>query len=96
MSIPKIRTTHVGSLIRPPQLLPYLSAILAGNAYDETAFQQALTASVATVVKQQAEIGIDIVNDGEFGKTHWYRYAIERFAGIESRPDFIPSNLFCR
>ena len=61
MSIPKIRTTHVGSLIRPPQLLPYLSAILAGNAYDETAFQQALTASVATVVKQQAEIGIDIV-----------------------------------
>jgi 5-methyltetrahydropteroyltriglutamate--homocysteine methyltransferase len=37
-------------------------------------------------VKRQAEIGIDIVNDGEFGKTHWYRYVIERFSGIESRP----------
>ncbi len=86
MSTTKILTTHVGSLIRPPQLIPYLSAILEGKPYDEAAFQDALTTSVAEVVKRQAEIGIDIVNDGEFGKTHWYRYVIERFAGIESRP----------
>jgi 5-methyltetrahydropteroyltriglutamate--homocysteine methyltransferase len=86
VSTTRILTTHVGSLIRPPPLVPYLSAILAGKTYDEAAFQDALTMSVAEVVKRQAEIGIDIINDGEFGKTHWYRYVIERFAGIESRP----------
>ena len=86
MSTPRILTTHVGSLIRPPKLIPHLTAILEGRSYDEAAFQDALTTSVAEVVQQQATIGLDIINDGEFGKTHWYRYVIERFAGIESRP----------
>jgi 5-methyltetrahydropteroyltriglutamate--homocysteine methyltransferase len=82
----RILTTHVGSLVRPPRLIPHLRAILAGEPYDAAAFNQALTESVKEVVQHQASIGIDILNDGEFGKTHWYRYVIERFSGIESRP----------
>ncbi len=35
-------------------------------------------------MRQQAEIGLDIINDGEFGKTHWYRYVIERFSGTKA------------
>jgi len=86
MATDRILTTHVGSLVRPPRLVPYLAAILENRPYDKAAFEGALAESVAEVVKQQADIGLDIINDGEFGKTHWYRYAIERFSGIESRP----------
>jgi 5-methyltetrahydropteroyltriglutamate--homocysteine methyltransferase len=82
----RILTTHVGSLVRPPRLIPFLTAILSGAAYDAAEFEKALAESVNEVVERQAAIGIDIINDGEFGKTHWYRYAIERFSGIESRP----------
>ena len=86
MSTSRILTTHVGSLIRPARLIPHLSAILEDRPYDDGAFQDALAASVDEVVRQQRDIGLDIINDGEFGKTHWYRYVIERFSGIESRP----------
>ena len=86
MSAKKIVTTHVGSLIRPPRLIPHLSAILENRPYDEVAFQKSLSESVDEVVRQQADIGLDIISDGEFGKTHWYRYVIDRFSGIQSRP----------
>jgi 5-methyltetrahydropteroyltriglutamate--homocysteine methyltransferase len=77
----RILTTHAGSLVRPPR-----RAILSGAPHDEAAYGRALAESVNEVVTKQAAIGIDILNDGEFGKTHWYRYVIDRFAGIESRP----------
>jgi 5-methyltetrahydropteroyltriglutamate--homocysteine methyltransferase len=82
----RILTTHVGSLIRPPELVEYLRPMLDGQPYDERAFGACLAHSVAEVVRKQCQIGLDIVNDGEFGKTHWYRYVVDRFAGIESNP----------
>src|SRR5262245_31871021 len=74
----RILTTHVGSLIRPPDLPPWLEARQEGRALDEQAFDATLRRSVADVVRQQAEAGIDIVSDGEFGKTvSWSRYVLE-------------------
>ena len=64
----RILTTHVGSLIRPPKLIEFWRAIEDGKPYDEAAFEACLTESVAEVVRQQAEAGIDIVSDGEFSK----------------------------
>jgi 5-methyltetrahydropteroyltriglutamate--homocysteine methyltransferase len=86
MARDRILTTHVGSLIRPPELIAYFEPMLKGEPYDRQRFEKALREAVTQVVEQQAAIGLDIINDGEFGKTHWYRYAVERFAGIESRP----------
>ena len=86
MAADRILTTHVGSLIRPPELVAYLKPLLESRPYDEATFEKCLKSSVADVVRQQAAIGIDLISDGEFGKTHWYRYAIERFSGIQSRP----------
>ncbi len=46
-----------------------------------------LTSSVAEVVRQQAQAGIDVVSDGEFGKAiSWSQYALERLSGFERRP----------
>ena len=81
----RILTTHVGSLIRPPALVEFLKARLADKPYDHAAYEACLADSVRDIVKQQAETGIDIVSDGEFGKAHWVRYVAERLAGVEAR-----------
>jgi 5-methyltetrahydropteroyltriglutamate--homocysteine methyltransferase len=86
-STDRILTTHVGSLIRPPELQEFLRAVQGGKPYDEKAYQQCLTGSVAAVVKQQADTGIDVPSDGEFGKSiSWAQYALTRLSGFERRP----------
>ena len=83
----RILTTHVGSLIRPQSLQEFLRSKQAGKAYDENAYQECLTTSVADVVRDQAQAGIDVVSDGEFGKSiSWAQYALERLSGFERRP----------
>ena len=83
----RILTTHVGSLIRPPKLQTFLRAHHEGRRYNKTAFRKCLHDSVAEVVRRQAETGLDIINDGEFGKTiTWSRYVLERISGYERRP----------
>ncbi len=83
----RILTTHVGSLVRPPELVELLHAREDGGAHDDAAFARCLRESVAAVVRRQAEVGVDIVSDGEFGKTlSWARYIRERIGGFEQRP----------
>src|SRR6187551_3460479 len=83
----RILTTHVGSLIRPPALQEFLRLKQAGKPYDKNAYQQCLAASVAGVVREQAETGIDVPSDGEFGKSiSWSQYVLERLSGFERRP----------
>jgi 5-methyltetrahydropteroyltriglutamate--homocysteine methyltransferase len=85
--IDRILTTHVGSLIRPPQLIGFWRSIEDGKPYDEAAFETCLTDSVAEVVRQQAQVGIDIVSDGEFSKgLNWAFYIFKRLSGIAVRP----------
>ncbi len=82
----RILTTHVGSLIRPPELQKLLRAQSESRRYDKAAFKKCLHESVKDVVRKQAEIGLDIINDGEFGKTiTWSRYVLERMSGFEQR-----------
>jgi 5-methyltetrahydropteroyltriglutamate--homocysteine methyltransferase len=86
-STDRILSTHVGSLIRPDALQEFLRAKQGGKPYDEKAYQTCLADSVAAVVRQQAKAGIDVVSDGEFGKSiSWAQYALERLSGFERRP----------
>ncbi|HSL78152.1 MAG TPA: cobalamin-independent methionine synthase II family protein [Pseudolabrys sp.] len=83
----RILTTHVGSLIRPQSLQEFLRAKQGGKPYDVKAYQKCLGDSVADVVREQAGAGIDVVSDGEFGKSiSWAQYALERLSGFERRP----------
>ncbi len=83
----RILTSHVGSLIRPAPLQEFLRAKQGGKPYDVKAYQACLTGSVAAVVRQQAEVGVDVVSDGEFGKAiSWSQYALERLSGFVRRP----------
>jgi len=86
-STDRILTTHVGSLIRPQPLQEFLRARQAGKAPDEKGYAACLRQSVADVVHRQAEAGVDVVSDGEFGKSiSWSQYVLERLSGFERRP----------
>jgi 5-methyltetrahydropteroyltriglutamate--homocysteine methyltransferase len=81
----RILTTHTGSLIRPAGLLPALRAIERRTPYDAGSFRAQLRSAVADVVRRQAEVGLDIVDDGELGKVGWINYFYNRVSGIEAR-----------
>jgi 5-methyltetrahydropteroyltriglutamate--homocysteine methyltransferase len=96
-STKRILTTHVGSLIRPAPLQELLRAKQAGKPYDQTPYDACLTASVAEIVRKQGEVGVDVVSDGEFGKSiSWSQYVLERLSGFERRAIKLGSNPFTR
>src|SRR5262245_61736180 len=96
-STDRILTTHVGSLIRPQPLQEFLRARQAGKPVDQAAYDKCLTDSVAEVVRHQAAAGVDVVSDGEFGKSiSWSQYVLERLSGFERRPVAPEANPFRR
>jgi 5-methyltetrahydropteroyltriglutamate--homocysteine methyltransferase len=96
-SLDRILTTHVGSLIRPPELQQFLRAKQEGEPFDKTAYEHCLAKSVADVVRRQVLAGIDVVSDGEFGKSiSWSQYALDRLSGFERRPVKPGGNPFTR
>jgi len=82
-SIDRILTTHVGSLPRPPDLLDMVQAKEQRKPVDEKAHAAKLRASVKDVVRKQIELGIDIIDDGEFGKPSFVSYVNERLGGFK-------------
>jgi 5-methyltetrahydropteroyltriglutamate--homocysteine methyltransferase len=85
-SVDRILTTHVGSLIRPQPLQEFLRAKQASKPFDLQAYDHCLSRSVADVVRRQAEAGVDVISDGEFGKSiSWSQYVLERLSGFERR-----------
>jgi 5-methyltetrahydropteroyltriglutamate--homocysteine methyltransferase len=96
-SIDRILTTHVGSLIRPQPLQQLLRSQQEGEPFDRPAYDLCLAQSVAEVVRRQAAAGIDVISDGEFGKSiSWSQYVLERLSGFERRPVKPGANPFAR
>jgi 5-methyltetrahydropteroyltriglutamate--homocysteine methyltransferase len=89
-STSRILTTHVGSLPRPSDLVE-----LYRDDAPDSKLQPRLRSATTEVVRKQAECGIDIVNDGEFGKAMrravdfgaWWSYVYDRLAGFELREE---------
>jgi len=82
----RISTTHVGSLIRPDDVVAIMRRLDKGEPVDPAERQAALERGVRAVVRRQKEAGIDIVSDGEFGKSSWNFYVYQRLGGLEVRP----------
>ena len=98
-STDRILVTHVGSLARPKDLMEMLVARNEGKSYDSGALAKRTREAVAEVVQKQIECGVDIVNDGELGKSNFSRYTRERLSGFVERaadPNFKPTSIFGR
>ena len=79
-STDRILTTHAGALPQPDDLKQMHTAKMAGQPIDEAAFALRVRQAVADVVKKQLACGLDIINDGEVGKSNFSRYARERLS----------------
>ena len=88
-SVDRILTTHVGSLIRPAALRELGAAAAKDGGEAAARYPGELTAATADVVRRQVEAGVDVVNDGEFGKSSWANYVLDRMTGFEFRPDSV-------
>jgi 5-methyltetrahydropteroyltriglutamate--homocysteine methyltransferase len=85
-----ILTTHAGSLPRPDDLIELNRRRMDGEPVDEAAYQEQLREETADVVRRQAEIGIQIPNDGEYGHAMgakvdygaWWNYSFARLSGV--------------
>jgi len=87
MPADRILTTHVGSLVRPRQLVEFLHKIEDRQPYDQAAYERCLRESIERVVRCQIDVGIDIVSDGEFSKgRNWAFYIHDRLSGVLTRP----------
>ena len=82
-STTRILTTHAGSLPRPADLLEMLQAKEQGKPVDEAARAARLPGAVREIVAKQIELGIDIVDDGEYSKPSFVTYVNERLGGFE-------------
>jgi len=81
----RILTTHVGSLVRPKELRELAPA--GEEPKDLERYNAVLCRETLDVVRKQAEVGIDIVSDGEYGKYSWSTYVLKRISGFEIRPE---------
>src|SRR6266446_2433925 len=85
-STDRILTTHAGSLPRPVDLIAMGEAMQDGKPVDAAAYEARLTQAVDIVVRAQVECGIDIVDDGEFGKPGFVADVRKRLSGFEVDP----------
>ena len=79
-----ILTTHTGSLPRPADLAAMVVERDEGGT--PAGLEQRVTAAVAEAVRLQAEIGLDIVNDGEQSKVGYSTYIKDRLTGFAGEP----------
>jgi 5-methyltetrahydropteroyltriglutamate--homocysteine methyltransferase len=81
-STERILTTHTGSLPRPEALTRLFVRRALGENVDANEIAVAGREAVAAVVPRQAEVGIDVGNDGEQQRESFFLYLKERLTGL--------------
>ncbi|MGD9886040.1 MAG: cobalamin-independent methionine synthase II family protein [Reyranella sp.] len=81
MSVPPFRADHVGSLLRPAALRQAFRDRAAG-CIDDASFNAIQDAAIRDAVRLQEQVGLQVVNDGEFRRgSYWGRF-VERLQGL--------------
>ncbi len=82
---PPFRADHVGSLLRPPELLRAREDFAAGRI-DAEALRTAEDAGIREVVRKQEEAGLQSATDGELRRASWHMDFIYQLDGITKEP----------
>jgi 5-methyltetrahydropteroyltriglutamate--homocysteine methyltransferase len=87
-STDRILTTHTGSLPRTAKVVELLLAEQQKPGARKAELDAAVREAIAYVVGKQIECGVDVVNDGEQGRTDYTVHVLDRLAGFagESTP----------
>jgi 5-methyltetrahydropteroyltriglutamate--homocysteine methyltransferase len=78
---PPFRADHVGSLLRPPELLAARDQFAAGDI-DADALRSVEDDAITDAVKLQEDVGLLAITDGEFRRTSWHMDFIYELGGI--------------
>jgi 5-methyltetrahydropteroyltriglutamate--homocysteine methyltransferase len=85
-STERILTTHAGRLDGPPDYREMMTGMMSGQGVDPEALKPRIRGAIADVLRKQADAGIDIVSDGELGKTGFgIGYYGRRLSGLSTR-----------
>jgi 5-methyltetrahydropteroyltriglutamate--homocysteine methyltransferase len=82
---PPFRADHVGSLLRPPELLRAREDFTAGRISAEE-LRGAEDDAIRAVVKMQEDVGLQSATDGEFRRASWHMDFIYQLDGISKAP----------
>ena len=92
--MPKILTSHVGSLPRTQDVVDFIFARENEKPYDAAAFDACMTSAVSDTVRKQIEAGVNIVSDGETSKISYATYVKDRYTGFDGdSPRNAPADL---
>ena len=78
---PPFRADHVGSLLRPPQLLQAREDAEAGRI-DAAELRAVEDEAIREIVRKQEEVGLQSATDGEFRRSSWHMDFIYQLDGI--------------
>jgi 5-methyltetrahydropteroyltriglutamate--homocysteine methyltransferase len=78
---PPFRADHVGSLLRPPELLEARKAFAEGRIETED-LAKAEDRAIRDAVALQEDLGFQAATDGEFRRTSWHMDFIYQLGGI--------------
>ncbi len=81
---PPFRADHVGSFLRPPELLAARARFAAGEI-DRAALRAVEDQAIRGVVKMQEEAGLLGITDGEFRRTFFHVDFLEQLAGVATK-----------
>jgi 5-methyltetrahydropteroyltriglutamate--homocysteine methyltransferase len=84
-STDRILTTHAGSLVRTREIIEGMKARTLKQPYDDARLRADIDRGVCEVVRRQADVGLDVVNDGEYARAGCHCYVHERLAGLTPR-----------
>src|SRR5688572_6839189 len=82
------RADHVGSLLRPPEVLAARERFAAGEL-DAAGLRAVEDAAITAAVARQEEVGLQAATDGEFRRTSWHMDFIYRLGGISKTDEQI-------
>src|SRR5438105_10510156 len=82
----RVLTPHAGSLPRPADLLAMIEAKDQGQPVDGAAQAARVRSAVKEIVAKQVELGVDVIDDGEYSKPSFTTYVNERLGGFEPDP----------
>lgn len=89
-----VKTTHVGSLPRPQEVVDFIFARENNEPYNRTEFDSCMAGAVDNAVKRQRDAGIDFVSDGEMSKISYATYTKDRYEGFSGdSPRNAPADL---
>jgi 5-methyltetrahydropteroyltriglutamate--homocysteine methyltransferase len=83
---PPFRADHVGSLLRPPEVLRAREELAAGQI-DAEQLRQVEDAAIREIIRMQGEVGLKSVTDGEFRRESWHMDFIYSLGGIQKVHD---------